>query len=120
MVAMSDFDDFLKHKYAYVALGEFKPGCFAEARQLYEKAVSTYGKGFQGAYLMQEPGSDRGIAIILWDDIENMEEHHNTVYDQTLAKIAHLFVTPPTTAFYEVCSEIGLPQILAEAKGLRT
>jgi quinol monooxygenase YgiN len=113
---MSDFDDFLKHKYAYVAIGEFKPGCFSEARQLYEKAVSTYGKGFQGAYLMQEPGSDRGIAIILWDNIEAMEEHHNTIYDQTLAKIAHLFVAPPTTAFYEVCSEIGLPQVLAEAR----
>ncbi|MGB3138689.1 MAG: antibiotic biosynthesis monooxygenase [Nodosilinea sp.] len=114
---MSDFDDFLRHKYAYVAIGEFKPGCFSEARQLYEKAVSTYAKGFQGAYLLQEPGSDRGIAIILWDSIENMDGHQDVVYQQTLGKIAHLFATPPTTAFYEVCSEIGLPQMLAAAMG---
>ncbi|PSR15470.1 antibiotic biosynthesis monooxygenase [filamentous cyanobacterium CCP3] len=112
---MSDFDDFLRHKYAYVAIGEFKPGCFSEARQLYEKAVSTYTEGFKGAYLLQEPGSDRGIAIILWDSIEQMDGHHDAVYQQTLGKIAHLFETPPVTAFYEVCSEIGLPQLLATA-----
>lgn len=106
---MSEFFDFLKHKYAYVAIGEFKPGCFAEARQLYEKAVSTYGAGFKGAYLLQEPGSDRGIAIILWDNIDDMDEHKNEIYNQTLAKIAHLYATPPVTSFYEVCSEIGLP-----------
>ncbi|MEM1311087.1 MAG: antibiotic biosynthesis monooxygenase, partial [Cyanobacteria bacterium P01_H01_bin.153] len=35
---MTDFLDCLQHKYAYVAFGEFKPGCFSEARQLYEKA----------------------------------------------------------------------------------
>ena len=106
---MTEFIDFLKHKYAYVAIGEFQPGCFAEARQLYEKAVSTYGKGFKGAYLLQEPGSDKGIAIILWDNIEEMDEHHSELYDRILGKIAHLFVAPPVTSFYEVCSEIGLP-----------
>lgn len=112
---MSDFDDFLKHKYAYVAIGEFKPGCFPEARQLYEKAVSTFSKGFQGAYLLQQPDSDRGIAIILWENIEDMDAHHDAIYEQTLAKIAHLFVTPPVTSFYEVCSEIGLPGVMAAA-----
>lgn len=114
---MSDFDDFLKHKYAYVAIGEFKPGCFSEARQLYEKAVSTYSKGFKGAYLLQEPGTDKGIAIILWDSIEDMDDNRCEIYDQTLAKIAHLFAFPPVTNFYEVCSEIGLSEILAMAQG---
>lgn len=60
---------------------------------------------------MQEAGTDRGIAIILWDNVETMGEHQNTVYQQTLAKIAHLFIAPQTTAFYEVCSEIGLPPL---------
>ncbi|ASC72246.1 hypothetical protein XM38_032010 [Halomicronema hongdechloris C2206] len=106
---MTEFLDFLKHKYAYVAIGEFKPGCFSEARQLYEKAVSTYDHGFKGAYLLQEPGTDRGIAIILWENVEDMEAHESEVYEQALAKISHLFATPPVTTFYEVCSEIGLP-----------
>ena len=103
---MSDFLDCLKHKYAYVAMGEFKPGCFPEARQLYEKAVSTYEQGFEGAYLLQEPGSDRGIAVIFWDSPSDMEAHKDTVYTQVLAQISHLFAAPPKTGFYEVCSEI--------------
>ncbi|MCG8367455.1 MAG: antibiotic biosynthesis monooxygenase [Pseudanabaenales cyanobacterium] len=106
---MTEFLDFLRHKYAYVAIGEFKPGTFAEARQLYEKAVSTYTESFKGAYLLQEPGTDRGIAIILWENIEDMDAHHNEIYEAALKKISHLFATPPITTFYEVCSEIGLP-----------
>lgn len=106
---MTDFFDHLKHKYAYVSIGEFKPGCFAEARQLFEQAVSTYGKGFKGAYLMQQPDSDKGIAIILWDSIEDMDEHHSAIYDRILHQISHLFDRPPVTSYYEVCSEIGLP-----------
>lgn len=103
---MSDFLDCLKHKYAYVALGEFKPGCFPEARQLYEKAVSTYKEGFGGAYLLQEPDSDRGIAVIFWDDPGDMDSHRSDIYTEALQQISHLFVAPPKTGFYEVCSEL--------------
>lgn len=107
---MSEFLDFLKHKYAYVSIGEFKPGCFSEARQLYEKAVSTYCDGFKGAYLLQEPGTDRGIAIILWEDVSDMEAHQDKGYQEALRQISHLFAKSPETGFYEVCSEIGLPE----------
>ncbi|WP_008311287.1 hypothetical protein [Leptolyngbya sp. PCC 6406] len=109
---MSDFLDRLQHKYAYVAIGEFKPGCFSEARQLYEKAVSTYSEGFKGAYLLQEPGSDRGIAIILWENPGDMDSHVTPAYAEALERISHLFAEPPTTGFYEVCSELGLPGII--------
>ena len=60
---MSEFLDFLRHKFAYVAIAEFKPGKFEEAKHLYEKAVSTYAEGFKGAYLLQKPGTDEGIAV---------------------------------------------------------
>lgn len=109
---MSDFLDCLKHKYAYVAIGEFKPGCFPEARQLYEQAVSTYDEGFQGAYLLQEPDSDRGIAVIFWENPGDMTAHEHPDYKAALERISHLFAQPPVTAFYEVCSEIspeGIP-----------
>jgi hypothetical protein len=43
-----DFQDFLRHKFAHVAIGEFKPGKFAIAKQIYEEAVSTYTTGFKG------------------------------------------------------------------------
>lgn len=112
---MTDFTDFLKHKQAYIAIGEFKPGRFSEARQLYEQAVATYDDGFQGAYLFQEPGTDRGIAVILWDNVEHMEAHQSSTYQAIVRELSGLFVTPPEVKFYEVCSEIGLMGQLAHA-----
>ncbi|EGJ29314.1 MULTISPECIES: antibiotic biosynthesis monooxygenase [Moorena] len=106
---MTEFLDFLKHKYAYVAIGEFKPGKFQEAQDLYEKAVSTYIQGFKGAYLLQEPGTDRGIAVIFWESIADMEDHQSEAYEAILNQMSHLFTKAPTTSFYEVCSEIQPP-----------
>ncbi|MGB7442507.1 MAG: antibiotic biosynthesis monooxygenase [Coleofasciculaceae cyanobacterium] len=103
---MTEFLDFLKHKFAYVAIGEFKPGKFEEAQQLYEKAVSTYTHGCKGAYLLREPGTDKGIAIIFWEGIEDMAENQSEAYQAIVHKISHLLVHPPTTSFYEVSSEI--------------
>ena len=106
---MSDFLDFLKQKHAYVAIGEFKPGRFAEAQRLYERAVSTYSHGFQGAYLLREPDSDRGIAFIFWNSREDMEAHQTEAHEKILQEMGHLFVSPPQLGFYHVCSEV-LPQ----------
>ena len=102
----AEFMDFLKHKYAYVAIGEFKPGRFAEAQRLYEKAVSTYTTGFKGSFLLQKPGTDEGIAIIIWEKIEDMEANQDENYKKILEEMGHLFATPPVTSFYEVCSEV--------------
>jgi heme-degrading monooxygenase HmoA len=104
---MTEFLDFLKHKEAYVAVGEFQPGKFEEAKQLFEKAVSTYSHGFKGAYLLQEPGTDKGIAIILWESEEEMQANQNEAYKEILKQMTPLFAKAPTTAFYEVVSEIN-------------
>ncbi len=101
-----EFLDFLQHKYAYVAIGEFKPGKFAEAQRLYEKAVSTYKQGFKGAFLLQKPGTDEGIAIIMWEKLEDMESNHSEMYQKILAEMTPLFAKSPVTDFYEVSSEI--------------
>ncbi len=105
---MSEFLDYLKPncKYAYVAIGEFKSGKFSEARELYEEAIATYSAGFEGAYLLQEPGTDRGIAVIFWDHIEDMEANKNEANEKILHKMLPLFVHPPVTTFYEVSTEI--------------
>ncbi len=104
--SMSDFQDFLTRDCAYVAVGEFKPGKFAEARLLYEEAISTYADGFKGAYLLQEPGSDRGISIILWKSVEDMEANQTKAYNDILRKMAPLFADVPETRVYEVMCEI--------------
>lgn len=99
---MSDFQDFLTRQFSHVALGEFQSGKFDEAQSLYEAAVATYAQGFQGAYLLREPDSDRGISIILWNSVEAMEAHQTEAHDAILKKMAPLFKHPPQTAFYEV------------------
>lgn len=115
---MSDFHDFLKRKYAYVAIGEFKPGKFEEAKTLYEQAVATYTKqGFDGAYLMQEPGTDKGIAIIFWESAADMEENKSATHEAILEKMGHLFVKPPITNFNEVISEIDSTTVLMAYAG---
>jgi heme-degrading monooxygenase HmoA len=103
---MSDFHDFLKHQFAYVAVGEFKPGKFEEAKRLYEQAVSTYTHGFKKAYLLQEPGTDKGIAVIFWENVEDMEANHSEAYDRIMKEMMPLFVKAPTTYLHEVVCEI--------------
>lgn len=104
----SDFHDCLKRQLVHVAIGEFKPGKFCEAQQLYEQAVATYRQGFKGAYLLQEPGTDRGISVIFWDSVDEMDanqaqEQHRAI----LRKMTPLFVNLPQTAIYEVVAEIA-------------
>ncbi|NET51456.1 MAG: antibiotic biosynthesis monooxygenase [Merismopedia sp. SIO2A8] len=104
---MSDFQDFLTRRCAHVALGEFKPGKFEEARSLYEEATSTYADGFEGAYLLREPGTDQGISIILWDSVEQMDANqHTDTHDAILRKMAPLFSQQPETRYYEVVCHI--------------
>lgn len=104
---MSEFTDFLRRKFVHVAIGEFKPGKFAEAQELYEQAVATYRSGFEGAYLLQQSGSDRGISVIFWDSVDEMNEGQSeAIHQEILKKMAPLFVQTPDTSIYEVVSEI--------------
>ncbi len=108
----SDFHDFLKRQFAHVAIGEFKPGKFAEAQDLYERAVSTYSHGFKGAYLLQEPGTDRGISVIFWDSVDDMDSNQTgDRHQEILKKMAPLFAHTPTTAVYELVSEFQPNQL---------
>lgn len=107
---MSEFQDFLRRTFAYVAIGEFKSGKFEEAQQLYEEAVATYGEGFKGTYLLREPGTDRGISVIFWESPADMEANRSEAHELILKKMAPLFAKTPTTAFYEVMCDIQPPE----------
>ena len=106
---MSDFQDFLTRRYAYVAIGEFKPGKFGEVRHLYEQAVATYTQGFKGAYLFQEPGTDKGVSVIFWESVEDMEANQTEEYKAILKKMTPLFAKPPETKIYEQVCKIEPP-----------
>lgn len=106
-----DFQDFLKHQFAHVAIGEFKPGKFDAARHLYEEAIATYSNGFKGAYLLQQPGTEKGISVIFWESVGDMEAeaNHSEAYQNILKQMASLFVEPPTLEVYELVCEIQPP-----------
>lgn len=101
-----DFQDFLRHKFAHIAIGEFKPGKFEVAKKLYEEAVLTYTKGFKGAYLLQEPGTDKGISVIFWESVEDMTTNQSEAYQEILKKMMPLFAHPPQITMYELVCEI--------------
>ena len=105
---MTDFQDFLRRENgsAYVAIGEFKPGKFQAAEELFEQAVATYGHGFEGAYLLQEPGTDRGIAVILWDSVTDMEENQTAAHEAIIKQMNPLFVVKPETTIYEIACSV--------------
>lgn len=103
---MSDFQDFLKHQYASVAIAAFKPGKFAEVRQLYERAIAEYQQGFKGAYLLREPGSDQGMSVIFWDSLEDMEASDTQNHQQILQKMAPFFEDGPDVKIYELVCHV--------------
>lgn len=103
---MSDFQDFLAHRFAHVTLGEFQAGKFEEAKQLYNEAVSTFSQGFKGAYLLQEQGTNKGISVIFWDDEESMKANITDEYKAVLSRMMPLFASLPDPISYEVVSEI--------------
>jgi heme-degrading monooxygenase HmoA len=104
---MSEFADFLKREYVHVAIGEFKPGKFAQAQHLYEQAIATYHQGFKGAYLLREPGTDRGISVIFWESMEDLDANQSVAtHQEILKKMAPLFSQAPDTSIYEVVSAL--------------
>ncbi|NJO39929.1 MAG: antibiotic biosynthesis monooxygenase [Cyanobacteria bacterium CRU_2_1] len=111
---MSEFQDFLRRKFAYVAIGEFKSGKFEEAQRLFEQAVSSYGDGFRGTFLLQEPGTDRGISIIFWESAADMEANRTEAHETLLKQMTPLFAKSPSVAFYEVVCDIQ-PQEIAKS-----
>ena len=103
---MVDFHDRLSHPFASVAIGEFKSGRFEEAQQLYEKAVSTYRDGFQGAYLLREPDSDRGMSVIFWETQAAMDASKGEVHDAILRQMNPLFAARPLLDNYEIACSV--------------
>ncbi|MGB8700311.1 MAG: antibiotic biosynthesis monooxygenase, partial [Thermosynechococcaceae cyanobacterium] len=61
-------------------------------------------------YLLREPGTDRGISVILWDGEEEIEAQQTEEYKAILQQMTPLFATPPTLSTYEVVGEFHLPE----------
>jgi heme-degrading monooxygenase HmoA len=108
-----DFHDCLTHQVAQVTIGEFKPGQFERAQQLYQEAISTYSAGFCGAYLLREGVSDRGISVILWSSEAAMAANQSQLHQAIVQKMTPLFATVPEMRQYDVVSQIPAPVLAA-------
>jgi hypothetical protein len=61
--------------------------------------------------LLQEPGTDRGIAIIFWESAADMEANRTEAHETILKQMAPLFAAQPQTAFCEVVCNIQTEQV---------
>lgn len=112
---MDDFHDCLHHPVVHVVAGEFKPGQFETAQRLYAEAIATYRQGFHRAYLLREPGSDRGLSIILWNSWDDMDEQQrDAAHQRILQQMGSLFQQRPHSRVYELACQIEGPGLTSE------
>jgi heme-degrading monooxygenase HmoA len=77
-----------------------------DAIKLYEQSVVPAAKsqsGYQGAYLLINRDSGKGISITAWDTEANALANENSgYYQEQLAKFKDLFSAPPVREGYEL------------------
>jgi heme-degrading monooxygenase HmoA len=93
--------------YARVTTGYVQPGKVDELDQyIRETLVTLYPQqqGFKGALFLADRSANKAIAITLWETEAGMAagEASAGYYREQLAKMAHLFASPPVREAYEV------------------
>ncbi len=87
------------------------PGKTQEAIDIYNNSVvpaAKAQKGFQGAYLMTDASSGKGLSITVWETEADMEAGESSGYFQEqIGKFGGVFAGPPTREHYELSVEVG-------------
>ena len=90
---------------------QIQPGKIQETIDVYNDSVVTAAKaqkGFQGAYLMTDATSGKGLSITVWESEADMLAGETSGYFQEqIGKFASLFAGPPTREHYELSVEQG-------------
>jgi quinol monooxygenase YgiN len=77
-----------------------------EAADLFRDSVVPAAKqqpGFQGALLLVDPDTGKGLSVSMWADEAAMERSEDSGYfKEQLAKFGELFAEPPRAEHYEV------------------
>jgi heme-degrading monooxygenase HmoA len=77
-----------------------------EAANLFRDAVVPAAKqqpGFEGALLLVDPDTGKGLSVTMWEDEATMERGEDSgYYKEQLAKFGALFTEPPRAEHYEV------------------
>ena len=79
---------------------------FDEAKKIYGDSVipaAKLQKGYQGAYLITQRDTGKGISITLWDSEEDLKAGEDSGYYQgQLDKFKPHLIAPPVRETYEV------------------
>ena len=90
---------------------QIQPGKTPEAIDIYKDSVVTAAKaqkGFQGAYLMTDASSGKGLSITVWETEADMEAGESSGYFQEqIGKFGGVFAGAPTREHYELSVDAG-------------
>lgn len=92
--------------FARLTIVQVKIDKMDETIKIYEDSVVSAAKlqkGFQGAYLLTDSHTGKGISCTLWDSEEDaVANEQSGYYQEQIAKFKDFFTAPPAQEGYEV------------------
>ena len=90
---------------------QVKPDMIQEAIDIYNVSLlpaAKHQKGFQGAYLMTDAATGKGLSITVWETENDMVDGERSgYYREQLAKFGSLFTAPPVMDHYQLSVEVN-------------
>ena len=96
--------------FARVTMVQGKVDKLDESIKIYEDSIITAAKsqkGFQGAYLLTDRNTGKGISCTLWDSEEDADANEQSgYYQQQLDKLKDFLTAQPVREGYEVSVQV--------------
>jgi heme-degrading monooxygenase HmoA len=96
--------------FARITIVQGKVDKLDESIKIYEDSIITAAKsqkGFQGAYLLTDRNTGKGISCTLWDSEEDADANEQSgYYQQQLDKLKDFLTAQPVREGYEVSVQV--------------
>ena len=96
--------------FARITIVQGKVDKLDESIKIYEESIITAAKsqkGFQGAYLLTDRNTGKGISCTLWDSEEDADANEQSgYYQQQLDKLKDFLTAQPVREGYEVSVQV--------------
>ena len=96
--------------FARITIVQGKVDKLNESIKIYEDSIITAAKsqkGFQGAYLLTDRNTGKGISCTLWDSEEDADANEQSgYYQQQLDKLKDFLTAQPVREGYEVSVQV--------------
>lgn len=96
--------------YARTVTIQVRPNMVDEAQKLFSESVipaAKQQKGFEGALLLSDPNSGKGMSVTLWETEADLKAGEGSGYFQEqIAKVGPLLVGPPTREVFMVAAKL--------------